>query len=291
ARAAAERESTRLRRPVDRALRRRRRGRADAAGRRVLPLGEAVDLVVEQHDLHVHVTAQHVHQVVAADRQAIAVAGDQPDVEFRIGELDTGRERRRAAVDRVEAVAFDVVGEAARAADTADEHGLRRIGADLRKRALHRLEDRVVAATRAPANLLVGFPILERSLDGGHVVHGFTLALCGERCSGRSEPSSWPDAGSGSWATLAGTSPPSFSGMPSKNLSIASSSSAIAKGWPLVLVRLSASTSNWSRSTVLNCPVFISGTSTLSKPASNSPRFFGSGQTWRTWIWLTARPR
>src|SRR5690606_4717437 len=223
------------------------------------------------------------------DRQAVTVARHQPHVEFGIGQLDPGRERGRAAVDRVEAVALDVVREAARAADAADEHGLGRIGADLRQRALHRLEDRVVAAARTPADLLVALPVLERGLDRGHVVHGFT-SLCGERCSGRSVPSSWPDSGSGSWAGSAGTSPPSLFGMPSKNLAIAASSSAIEKGWPLVLVRRSASTSSWSRSTVLNWPVFISGTSTLSKPSSNSPRFFGSGHTWRTWMWLTDRP-
>ena len=55
-------------------------------------------------------------------------------------------------------------------------------------------------------------------------------------------------------------------------------------------VRLSASTRNWSRNTVLNWPVFISGTSTRSKPLSRGPRFFGSGQMWRTWMWLTFRP-
>ncbi len=36
-----------------------------------------------------------------------------------------------------------------------------------------------------------------------------------------------------------------------------------------------ASTRYWSRSTVLNWPVFISGTRILSKPLSSSPRFFG----------------
>src|SRR5690606_24779187 len=71
---------------------------------------------------------------------------------------------------------LDVVRKAARAADAADEHGLRRIGADLRQRALHGLEDRIVAAARAPADLLVALPVLERGLDGGHVVHSEFLA-------------------------------------------------------------------------------------------------------------------
>src|SRR5690606_6888030 len=148
---------------------------------------------------------------------------------------------------------------------------------ELRQRALHSLEDRIVPAARAPADLLVGFPVLERGRDGGHVVHEDT-SLWGDACSGRNEPSSWPDSREGNCDGSAGTSPPSFSGMPSKYLAIAASSSAIANGCPLVLVRLSASTRSWSRSTVLNWPVFISGTSTLTKPASSSPKFFGSGQ-------------
>ena len=40
-----------------------------------------------------------------------------------------------------------------------------------RQGALHRLEDRVVAAARAPADLLVALPVLGGGLDGGHVVH------------------------------------------------------------------------------------------------------------------------
>src|SRR3546814_2872770 len=39
--------------------------------------------------------------------------------------------------------------------------------------ALHRLQDRIVAAAGAPADLLVAFPVLERGRlrDGGHLVH------------------------------------------------------------------------------------------------------------------------
>ena len=39
-------------------------------GGRVLALGQAVDAVVEQDDLEVHVAADGVHEVVAADARA-----------------------------------------------------------------------------------------------------------------------------------------------------------------------------------------------------------------------------
>jgi hypothetical protein len=51
---------------------------ADLGGGGVLALGQAVDLVVEQQDRHVDVAAQCVDEVVAADRQGVAVAGDDP---------------------------------------------------------------------------------------------------------------------------------------------------------------------------------------------------------------------
>jgi len=46
--------------------------------RRVLALGERVDAVVEHHDVDVQIPAQGVDKVVAADGEAIAVAGRHP---------------------------------------------------------------------------------------------------------------------------------------------------------------------------------------------------------------------
>jgi hypothetical protein len=116
---------------IDRAIRRGRRARALAAGGGVLSLGEAVNLVVEQQDLAIEVTAQHMHRMVAADRERIAIAGDDPHVQLRVGELHPGRDRGRAAVDGVEAIALDIIRKARGAADARDEHGVLRACADL----------------------------------------------------------------------------------------------------------------------------------------------------------------
>ncbi|MCY1186821.1 hypothetical protein D9M73_277310 [compost metagenome] len=112
--------------------------------------------------------------MVAANRQRIAVAGDDPHVEIGIGELHPRRHRRSATMDSVEAVGFHIIRETRRAADAADEHGVFGPRADLGHGALHRLEDRIVTATGAPPHFLVGFPILGRGGlgDRGHVVHG-----------------------------------------------------------------------------------------------------------------------
>ena len=110
---------------VDRVVDRPDRGRlgllAELRGRRGLALRQAVDPVVEHDDLDVDVPPHRVEDVVAADRERVAVAGDHPDHELRAGELEAGGDRRRPAVDRVEAVGVHVVREAAGAADPADE--------------------------------------------------------------------------------------------------------------------------------------------------------------------------
>src|SRR3546814_14272648 len=64
--------------------------------------------------------------------------------------------------------------------------------------------------------------------------------------------------------------------------SMAASISAMRKGWPEILFKGLASTRYWSRKTVFNCPVFISGTNIRSSPFSNSPRFLVKGQIGRT---------
>ena len=145
---------------VDRAHRRRLGDLAELGRGRVLALGQAVDAVVEQQDLQVDVAAHRVDQVVAADRQRVAVAGHDPDRQVGAGGRQAGRDRRRAAVDRVHAVGVEVVREARRAADARDEHDVLASQAERRQEALHGGEDDVVAAAGAPAHLLVGREVL-----------------------------------------------------------------------------------------------------------------------------------
>ena len=116
-----EGDRERLDRRVDGARRRRLRLLAELRRRARLALREAVDAVVEHHHLDVDVAPHRVDHVVAADREGVAVAGDDPDHEVRAGGLEAGGEGRRAAVDRVEAVGVHVVRQPAGAADAGDE--------------------------------------------------------------------------------------------------------------------------------------------------------------------------
>ena len=129
-------------------------------GRRVLALGQPVDLVVEEQDGDVDVAAQGVDEVVAADRQGVAVAGDDPHVEVGPGHGQPGGHRRGPAVDGVHAVGVHVIGEAGRAADAGHEDGVLAPHPELGHEHLHGGQDGVVPAARAPADLLVRGPVL-----------------------------------------------------------------------------------------------------------------------------------
>ena len=72
-----------VQRVVDGAHRRALGHLAQRRGRRILPLGQSVDAVVEEHDVDVEITPDGVDQVVAADAQGVAVAGDDPHREVR----------------------------------------------------------------------------------------------------------------------------------------------------------------------------------------------------------------
>ena len=158
-------------RRVDRAHRRRRRACADPRRRRKLTFCQAVDLVIEHQYLQIHVPPEHVHQMIAADAQPVAVAGNHPNVELGVGQLDTRGKSRRAAMDGVKPIGRHVIGQARRAADAGHEYRVLALGAEVGESLLHRLEDRVIAATGTPANFLVGREIvrLEFRRGGGDV--------------------------------------------------------------------------------------------------------------------------
>ena len=143
-----QRDAQRVERRVDRSVRSALGDLAHLRRRRVLALGEPVDAVVEQQDGEVDVAPQGVDQVVATDRQAIAVAGDHPHVEIGSSHGETGGDGRRAPVDAVHAVRVHVVREAAAAADAADEHRVLGGDAEIGHQLLDGQQDAVVTATR-----------------------------------------------------------------------------------------------------------------------------------------------
>ena len=162
--AGAEREGHRRDRVVDRAHRRRRRHRPHPRGRRILSLGQPIGLVIEQQDLQIDIAAQHVQHMIAADRQPVAVTGDDPDAQVRIGQLDPGGDRRGPPMDGVEAVTRDVIGKAGRTADPGDEDDIGLGDGDIGQGLIDRLENGVITAAGAPAHLLIGCEVLRRQI-------------------------------------------------------------------------------------------------------------------------------
>src|SRR5207247_3745886 len=136
---------------------------------RVLALRQPIDAVVEEHDHDVHVAAQNMQEMIAADAQAVTVAGDDPDLEVWPRGLEPGGDRGGTPVDAMETVGVHVIRQPAAAADAGDEDDLLARDAEIRHQLLRLREDRVVAAARAPADLLVRDKIFARQRNGlGH---------------------------------------------------------------------------------------------------------------------------
>ena len=147
----AERDRQRVERLEHAATGRRVALGADLRGGRRLLLRQAIDLVVVQDHGQVHVVPDRVDPVRGPDRAAVAVASVDEHVQVRARHLDALGERERAAVDAVEPVGLHVVREAARAADPGHEHRALRREVLVAAQPLDRREDRVVAASAAPA--------------------------------------------------------------------------------------------------------------------------------------------
>ena len=94
-------------------------------------------------------------QVIAADGKAIAVAGDDPNIEIRIGDFKASRECGRPTVDSVKAVCVYIIRKARGAADARDKYGLIRISLNIRERFLDAFQNGIVTATGAPADFLI----------------------------------------------------------------------------------------------------------------------------------------
>src|SRR3990170_1049143 len=228
---------------------------AQLARRRVLALGQAVDLVVEEQDRQVHVAPEDVQQVVAADREPVAVAGHDENLELGPRQLEPGGDSRRPPVDRVEAVRVHVVREAARAADPRDEHDVLFLKTEGRHRLLHRAQDGVVPTAPAPPHVLVGLEVLL-----GVLRHGSRGPRDNAHCFASR---SWLMASRISW---------------------------LASGMPRTRLNPTASTRYSARRTRTSWPLLISGTSTRLNWRRIWPRSGGSGFRWRMWTEATALP-
>src|SRR5205807_6648571 len=120
----------------------------------VLSFRQTVDAVIEENVIDIQVATQHVHEMIAANGQGIAVSRDHPNAEFRIRGFYSGGDCRRASVDAVKAVSVHVVRKARGTADTGNKNHLFARNAEVGHYFLHVIENRVVAAARAPAHFL-----------------------------------------------------------------------------------------------------------------------------------------
>ena len=96
-------------------------------------------------------------EVVAADSESVAVAGNLPYGHLRIGDLEACGDGGRTAVDGVESVGGHVVGQTRGATDAGNDGGAVRGHAQSCHSLVESVEDGVVAAAGAPAHALSVF--------------------------------------------------------------------------------------------------------------------------------------
>src|SRR5258708_1042276 len=155
----ADGESNRIEGAVHGPERRRFRLLVEFRRRRVLAFRQTVDLIVEKENFDADIAPQHVNRVIPTDGQRVAVASGDPNFQVRTNSLDAGSYGRRTTMNRMETKCVHVIREAAGAADTGNNHEVLALDAQLWKDGLHRGENRVVSAARAPAHFLVGLKI------------------------------------------------------------------------------------------------------------------------------------
>src|SRR5258706_9360645 len=105
-------------------------------------------------------------EMIAADAEAIAVAGCHPHAKVGARNLQAGSNRRCAAMDSVKAVGVHIIGEPAGTSDAGDKYHIMPRNIQLGHNTLYLCKDGIIAATRAPSNVLIRLEILRRVLLG-----------------------------------------------------------------------------------------------------------------------------
>src|SRR5258708_4448873 len=159
---AAAAESNRIEGAVHGPDRRRLRILVDFTRRRALAFRPTVEPTVSNENVDTGRAPKHLNRVIPTDGQRVAVASGDPNFQVRTNSLDAGSYGRRTTMNRMETKCVHVIREAAGAADTGNNHEVLALDAQLWKDGLHRGENRVVSAARAPAHFLVGLKIFFR---------------------------------------------------------------------------------------------------------------------------------
>ena len=149
----------------DRAVRARFGTLSGLGSRRVLPLGKTINTVIEEQDIDVDITSKCMQEMVATNRQGVAVTGGDPDLQIGPGAFEAGSQRGGTSVNRVNSISIHVIREAAGATDTGKENdGLAR-NSQFGQHLLDLGQDCIVTASWTPAYCLIRGKITTCQLD------------------------------------------------------------------------------------------------------------------------------
>ena len=141
------------------------RDRTEFRGRGILPLGQAVNPVVEQYYIDVNVSSDGMDEMISSDSEGIPVTACLPYGQFRIRHLDAGRHCGGTAVDTVESVRIHIIRKSRRTADTGNHHQIlfrtACLFTNFRQSPLKGGKNGMVTAAGTPSYFLIAFEILE----------------------------------------------------------------------------------------------------------------------------------
>ena len=100
---------SRNKRIFDRPVRRALGNETTIGSRGILPLRQTIYLVVEQHDIQVHVAADSMDKMVTTDSQTVAVTSNQPDAQVRTSRLHAGSDSSTTTMNRMETVCVHII--------------------------------------------------------------------------------------------------------------------------------------------------------------------------------------
>ena len=80
-------------------------------------LGQAIDLVVHDHQRHFDVLARGVREMIAPDGEGIAITAEGEDVQVGAGQGNAAGKGQRAAMQEVRAMGLDEIRKPAGTAD------------------------------------------------------------------------------------------------------------------------------------------------------------------------------
>ena len=119
--------------------------------RRILPLRQSVNTVVQQDDINIHITANGMNEMVTSNGQSVSITWNLPDGKSRIHHFGTCSNGCGASGNGMHAIGIHIVRQTRRTTDTWDNGYFVRRYSQFGQCLMKGIQKCMVAASRTPA--------------------------------------------------------------------------------------------------------------------------------------------